>query len=116
MPMSLKFFFSFAKDEFSSIISIEFYLDYFLSIFFCTGLGFQLPLVMLFLSRIGILDYKILSKTRKHAIIIILIIGAILTPPDVVSQIILSVPLYLLYELGMILIIIFNKIKPKENG
>jgi sec-independent protein translocase protein TatC len=115
MPMSLNFFFSFAKDKFSSIISIEFYLDYFLSIFFCTGLGFQLPLVMLFLSRIGILNYKMLTKTRKHAIIIILIIGAILTPPDVVSQIILSVPLYLLYELGMMLILIFNKIKPKEE-
>jgi sec-independent protein translocase protein TatC len=114
MPMSLNFFFSFAKDEFSSIISIEFYLDYFLSIFFCTGLGFQLPLVMLFLSKIGILDYKMLAKTRKHAVILLLIIGAILTPPDVVSQMILFVPLYLLYELGMLLTFIMYKMKPKE--
>lgn len=111
IPMSLRFFFSFAQGEFSSILSLEFYLDYFLSLFFCTGLGFQLPLVMLFLSKIGIIDYRILSKTRKHSIIIILIIGAILTPPDVISQITLSIPLYLLYEFGIFLVFISSKIK-----
>jgi sec-independent protein translocase protein TatC len=70
---------------------------------------------MLLLSKIGLIDYKMLAKTRKYSIIIILIIGAILTPPDVISQITLSILLYLLFELVILFVFISNKFKKIKN-
>jgi sec-independent protein translocase protein TatC len=109
IPISLNYLLSFSKGELESVISIGFYLDYFLMLFFATGIGFQLPLILFFLSKINIIDYKFLSKGRKYAIIIILISSAIITPPDVISQVILSIPLYFLYEIGTIIVFIFEK-------
>lgn len=62
------------------------------------GLGFELPVVILALVKIGVLDYRTLARARKYVIVINLIIGALLTPPDVVTQILMAVPLQLLYE------------------
>ena len=56
-----------------------------------------------------------LSKVRRYAIVVILIVGAALTPPDIVSQVLLSVPVYLLYEVGVILVFIFGRKKKKEE-
>lgn len=63
------------------------------------GLAFELPVVLLILGRLGIVSSAWLRTYRRHAVIVVLIIGAILTPPDIVSQMIMSVPLLLLYEL-----------------
>jgi len=111
IPISLNYLLSFGKGELESVISIGFYLDYFLILFFATGIGFQLPLVLLFLSKINIVTYNFLSKGRKFAIIIILVLSALITPPDVISQVMLSVPLYFLYELGTVLVLIFERKK-----
>ncbi len=67
------------------------------------GVAFQLPLAIMILTRLGIVSPKTLGKFRRHAIVAILIIAAILTPPDPVTQIILAVPLYLLFELSLLL-------------
>ena len=115
IPISLNYLLSFGKGEINSVISIDFYLTFFLTLFFTTGIGFQLPLIILFLNRIGILHKKILQKGRKFSILIMLLVSAILTPPDVISQIILGVPLYLLYELSIIFVTIFGKNKVKEK-
>ncbi len=110
IPISLNYFLLFSKDEIQSLLSFGFYLDFFLLFFFATGIGFQLPLVILFLSKINLISFKILSKGRKYAIIILLIIAAILTPtPDMLFQIILFIPLYLLYEVSLILVFFFGK-------
>jgi sec-independent protein translocase protein TatC len=109
IPITLKFFISYANTNISSMITINFYLEYFLSLFIGTGIGFQLPIVMLIISKLGLINYQVFSKSRKYSIIIILIIAAILTPPDIVSQITLSIPLYLLYEFGVLLTFIFRK-------
>ena len=91
------------------MISIGFYLNYFLLLFFATGVGFQLPLALLFLNHIGLVEYHFLRKGRKFAVLIILIVSAALTPPDFISQVILGIPLYFLYELSLIAILIFNR-------
>ena len=115
IPFSLNYLLTFSKGELESVISIGFYLDYFLILFFATGIGFQLPLVLFFLSKINIIDFKFLSKGRKYALIIILIVSAIITPPDVISQIMLSIPLYFLYEIGTIIVYIFERKRKKEK-
>jgi sec-independent protein translocase protein TatC len=67
-----------------------------------SGAIFELPLVMLVLARIGIIDPRVLSSRRKYAILVILIVAGILTPPDPFTQIVMAVPLYALFEAGLI--------------
>ena len=66
------------------------------------GIAFQLPIVMIFLNRIGVLSRSSVCKMRRYAIIVVVIIAAMLTPPDVVSQILLAVPMYALFELSIL--------------
>jgi sec-independent protein translocase protein TatC len=68
-----------------------------------SGLLFQLPVVIYFLSRFGIVTPKFLRKYRKHSIVIILVIAAIITPPDPLSQVLISLPLYLLFEISILI-------------
>ena len=62
------------------------------------GIGFQFPLVVLFLVKLGILTHQQLAKYRRHVIVVVLILGAVLTTPEVITQVAMAVPLYLLYE------------------
>jgi sec-independent protein translocase protein TatC len=80
-----------------------------------TGLIFELPVVMYFLAKIGMLSSAFLIKYRKHAVLVILVIAAIATPPDVVSQVILTIPLYSLFELGIFIIKRVEKQKAAAN-
>ena len=74
------------------------------------GLVFELPMVSFFLSKIGILKPEFMRKYRKHSIILILLIAGILTPsPDVTSQLLLAVPLFILYEISIIICRISQK-------
>lgn len=109
IPMSLKFLLGFSGRSLEGIISIEYYLEYFLTLFFMTGLIFQMPLAMLSLNRLGILDRPAIRKYRKIAIVGIFIVAAVITPPDVVSQILIAVPMYALFELGALLCHVFSK-------
>jgi sec-independent protein translocase protein TatC len=72
------------------------------STIFYTGLLFLLPIVSYLLTRIGLITPAFLRKYRKHAIVAVLILAAIITPPDVVSQIIVSIPIVILYEIGIL--------------
>ena len=71
---------------------------------FLSGLFFELPIVMYILAKIGILGADILKKYRKHSLVAILILSALITPPDVVSQLMVSFPIYSLYEFGIIIV------------
>jgi len=73
-----------------------------LSTVFYSGLLFLLPIVSYVLTRIGLIGPQFLVKYRKHAIVIILIIAAVITPPDILSQIIVSIPIIVLYEIGIL--------------
>ena len=77
-----------------------------------SGILFQLPMVIYFLTKAGVVDKMILKQYRKHAIVAILIFGAMLTPPDPFSQIVMAVPLVGLYEIS---IFISGKVKLKNK-
>lgn len=87
----------------SNIISLESYLSFVAMLSLASGLIFELPMFIYFLAKLGLVSSAFLKKYRRHAIIIILVIAAILTPPDVASQIILAIPIYILYEASILI-------------
>jgi len=101
-PYTVNFFANFQLDE--SIVNqwtITSYIDTLIPLILGTGLAFQLPLVMFFLSKIGLVTPDFLRKSRKYAIVIIVIVAGVITPPDVISQLVVSFPLLLLYEVSI---------------
>lgn len=103
-PYTVNFFANFQLDEnIENRWTITSYIDTLIPLILGTGLAFQLPLVMLFLTKIGIVNPDFLRQGRKYAIVIIAIVAGIITPPDVISQIVVSIPLLLLYEVSIIL-------------
>jgi len=102
LPLSLKFAAEFGTEAISNQFSIDEYLSIIISVMLAAGLVFELPMVSFFLTKLGILTPAFMKKYRRHAIVIILILAAILTPgADPVSQLILAVPLVLLYEISI---------------
>lgn len=83
---------------------------------FGSGLLFQLPVVIYFLTKVGIVTPEFLRTYRKHSIIIILIVAAIVTPPDPLSQMLISIPLYLLFEISILISSAVAKRKAKEEA
>ena len=81
---------------------------------FLSGLFFELPVVMYLLAKIGFLNADTVKKYRRHALVAILILSAIITPPDVISQILVTVPIYTLYELGILVVKTVEKKRLKE--
>jgi len=105
IPFSLTFFTSLTSDTIhvNYNFTLESYLIYMLWLIFGCGLLFQLPVISVFFTRIGIFTPSFLREYRKFAIIIALLLGALLTPPDPVSQILIVIPLILLYELSILI-------------
>lgn len=101
-PLSVQFL---GNYQVSTLISNQISVDSFIStittVTLSSGLIFQLPLIIFFLSKVGIVTPEFLRKYRKHAIVIILILAAVLTPPDVMSQVLMSIPLLILYEFSI---------------
>ena len=103
-PLSIQFFGGYqASETVQNAVALDSYISMVTSVTLWTGLVFELPLLILFLTKAGIVEPVMLRTYRKHAFVGILIIAAILTPPDVISQLIVSGPLMLLYE-GSILL------------
>jgi sec-independent protein translocase protein TatC len=104
-PYAINFFFHFQLDEaVQNIWTINSYIDMMLPLVLGSGLAFQLPLVMLFLAKIGLVSARFLRSKIKYAIVIILIVAGIITPgPDVVSQLAVAIPLLLLYVISIFL-------------
>ena len=102
-PLSIQFFGSYQmSNKIENIFTINSYMSTILSTVFYCGLFFLLPVVTYLLTKIGLFDSAFLRKYRKHAIVVILILAAIITPPDVISQIIVSIPILILYEIGIV--------------
>jgi len=95
--------------------SIARYLSFATTLLFSFGLIFQLPLAFWFLGQIGILNKEFLRRNRKFALLFILIVAAVLTPPDVFSQILMAIPLMLLYEIGIVLVHFAQKKRAREQ-
>ncbi len=102
IPTALKFFSTFGTDVFQLNIAIDEYISFLLSLILGSGLVFELPMIAYFLTKIGILTPEIMRKYRRHAIVGILIIAAIVTPtPDILTQSLFAAPMILLYEVSI---------------
>ena len=98
--------------EINAMLSMGSYLSLSSKLLIAFGLVFELPIVIFFLARLGIVDYKWLAKNRKFALLIGFVVGAVLTPPDVFSQTALALPFFILYEVGIWVARFFGK-KPE---
>jgi sec-independent protein translocase protein TatC len=115
MPYLFRFFVSYAAEFIIPMPDLKQYMSLALKLIVIFGIMFQLPLVVFYLARAGIISHRLLSSKRRYAILGIFIVGAIVTPPDVASQLILAVPLWGLYELSIIITRIFGK-KVDQDG
>jgi sec-independent protein translocase protein TatC len=112
LPVAIPFLLTYKTDNLIAIIKIGDYIDFVLKFLLASGLVFELPLIIVLLSRMGIVSPSSLAKYRKFAFLGAFVLGAILTPtPDVFNQTILSIPIYLLYELGILFARVFGKAK-----
>jgi len=103
VPFSLQFLGNYSLGDVASRISVASYIKTLVSIVVAAGLVFQLPIAVYFLSKLGLVTPEWLRKYRKHAVVGILIVAAIITPPDVTSQILVSIPVMLLYEVSILI-------------
>ncbi len=105
--------------QISDMIQNEFditsYVSTFITLVFGSGLLFQLPVVVYFLTKIGMLTPAFMRKYRKHAIVIILIVAAIITPPDPFSQTLIGIPLFILYEFSILISAMVLRRQAKED-
>lgn len=98
-PMTLRFLANYkVSDLVPNVISLDSYMSNFLTLIFMMGLVFEMPLLCWLLSRMGLLTRSFFSKYRRHAIVVLLIVAAVLTPADPFSMLLMFIPLYLLYE------------------
>ncbi len=113
-PLSLQFLGNYELSDVESKITIMSYMKLVASITLAAGIIFQLPVVVYFLSKIGIVTPELLRKYRRHALVVVLIISAIITPPDLTSQVLVSLPVLLLYEISILISRRVNKRREKE--
>lgn len=104
LPFATRFLAGFAADVFQPTWTAEHYIDFVSTFLFWIGVIFELPLVMYFLTKLGVVSAKRLAGMRRYAFVLAFVAGAIITPtPDPINQTIVSLPIYLLFELGVIL-------------
>lgn len=115
-PMSVQFFGTYSmSSNIENNFTINSYMSTVLSTVFYSGLFFLLPVVAYIMGKIGLVSSGFLKKYRKHAIVGVLILAAIITPPDMISQIIVSIPILLLYEIGIFVVIRVEKKRNRES-
>ena len=101
-PLVFMFFTSTAPEGVSIMTDIRSYLDFVLKLFFAFGLAFEIPIAVVILSWVGAVDPDQLGKKRPYVFVGCFIVGMLLTPPDIISQTLLALPMWLLFEVGVI--------------
>ena len=101
-PLVFMFFTSVAPEEISVMPDIRAYLDFVLKLFMAFGLSFQIPIAVVILSWIGTVNPNKLAKKRPYVFVLCFVIGMLLTPPDIISQALLAIPMWLLFEVGIL--------------
>ena len=112
LPLTLKFAAEFGSESIKNEFAIDEYMSIIISVMLAAGFVFELPMISFFLSKLGILKPSLMRKYRRHSIVVIMILAAFLTPgADPVSQLVLAVPLVVLYEIS----IFISKISQKKS-
>jgi sec-independent protein translocase protein TatC len=116
VPLTTHFFGSYrVSEEVVNQINLTSFISSVSTIVLGSGIVFELPIIIYFLSKIGIISPSFLAKYRKHAYIVLLLLAAIITPPDIFSMLLVTGPLVLLYELGVILAIRIERKRKNED-
>ena len=111
-PLVFMFFTSVGPEGIAIMTDIRSYLDFVLKLFFAFGISFEIPIAVVILSWMGAVDPDSLAKKRPYVFILCFIFGMLLTPPDILSQTLLAIPMWLLFEIG----IVFGRlVKPKPE-
>ncbi len=114
VPLSVQFLGTYqVSEQVKNLVSMSSYVSTVTTITLCTGIVFELPIVVYFLSKVGILTPAFMRKYRRHAVVVILILAAVITPsPDITSQLLVALPLYLLYEISIFVSVYVTSSKP----
>ncbi len=115
-PLGFKFFLGFSNETIHARLSIKEYLGLASKLLLAFGIVFELPIVITFLARLGIVSVAFLKKNRKYALLLFFIGAAMLTPPDVVTQVMMALPMMVLYEISIIGAKIFGRKKPEDDA
>ena len=100
-PLVFMFFTSIVPDGISIMPDIRSYLDFVLKLFFAFGLSFEIPIAVVILSWMGAVDPNKLAKKRPYVFVLCFVFGMLLTPPDIISQTLLAIPMWMLFEIGI---------------
>ncbi|MED1472111.1 twin-arginine translocase subunit TatC [Bacillus salipaludis] len=115
-PMVLKFLTSLSDGQFVTMFTAEKYFRFMINIILPFGFLFEMPLVVMFLTRLGILNPKRLAKARKFSYLVLIVIAVVITPPDFLSDFLVTIPLLVLYELSITLSrVVYRKKLMNEN-
>jgi len=102
-PLIFEFFLSFSTENIQAMPAIKEYLSLVMKLLLAFGLSFQIPIVVMLLVRLNIVGVESLAEKRRYVFVWALVVAALLTPPDIISQVLLGVPMLLLYEVGLFL-------------
>jgi sec-independent protein translocase protein TatC len=114
-PFGFKFFLGFANEYIQALPSVKQYFSFAVKLLFAFGIVFELPVVIFFLAKIGLVTADLLRQKRKYAILLTFVLAAILTPPDVITQVMMAGPLIVLYEISIIIASVAGKKKVAED-
>ena len=114
-PFAFEFFMSYSTENIVAMLSISEYLGFALKMLIAFGLIFEMPLFSFFLARMGLVTADRMRSVRKYAVLAVFIIAAILTPPDVFSQLMMAGPMLILYEISILVAAAFGRRKPKPE-
>ena len=114
-PFAFEFFMSYSTDNIVAMLSIDEYLSFALKMVLAFGLIFEMPLFSFFLARMGLITAQKMREVRKYAILAIFVVAAILTPPDVVSQLLMACPMLILYEISIGVAALFGRDRNKKD-
>lgn len=116
LPLGLNYLINFGNSkDFSAMPSIGFYVGFFAKVMIGFGISFELPIISFFLAKIGLITDKTLIRFFRVAVVLIFILAAVLTPPDVASQFLMAVPLLILYGISIIIVRFVNKEEDKKD-
>ncbi len=115
-PFGFKFFIGFTNEYVKALPSVKQYFSFAIKLLFAFGVVFELPVVIFFLSKMGVVSPAFLRKKRKYAILLTFALAAILTPPDVITQCMMALPLIVLYEIGILVSMLAWKKKAEKKA